>query len=355
MPVERLEPLQFGESFMPANIMTKIVEQCLTIDKNCSKIYQKLSQKAETKDMKSFWKTIDSADERHADNWNKLLNWANKGMLPLVFDKPTNVLEELKAINSKVNEMIKRSAYVHEIKKAFLIAFKLEFYLLHPAFETLSQYLRTLSDEKTPVDVYGAKINKLFEALYKYDLVSLELELLGETIYRLWKENKRMAIQSNYDALTEVLNRRGLFNAIKPLSHLAQRNKNNIAIMMIDIDRFKNINDEFGHQFGDEVLRYVARTIKSNIRGSDILGRYGGEEFLVLLSSVEPQSLYEVGEKIRRTVEKGNKNRGGVTISIGSSQAQIRSVVDKELEALINKADEKLLEAKKRGRNRVIV
>ena len=123
--------------------------------------------------------------------------------------------------------------------------------------------------------------------------------------------------------------------------------------MMIDIDRFKAINDNFGHQFGDDMLRRVAACIRECIRASDVLGRYGGEEFLVFLSSVEPVSLGEVGEKIRRAIECMPGNQAGVTVSIGIAHGHVGRGVDADIKALIHQADEKLLVAKAAGRNRI--
>jgi diguanylate cyclase (GGDEF)-like protein len=335
--------------------MANIIKRCLEIDSKALQIYEQLSNNAKTGELTAFWKAFALDLECHIRFWENLLTSADKGVFSGVFEKPDNVLEELEGIYEKVSELTIRSQSVCEAGDAFPIAFKLEFYLMHPAFETLFQYLKTLSDEKTPGEDYDAHVNRLFEALTKHNLVTIELELLGETLHRLWQENKKMAIQNSYDALTGVLNRRGLFNAIKHLAHLAHRNKNNVGIMMIDIDRFKKINDTFGHQFGDQVLRYVAETIRNNVRASDVLGRYGGEEFLVFLSSIDPDALYGVGEKMRLAVENGNKEMGRVTISIGLAQDLIVKEVDKKLSDLIRKADEKLFEAKRTGRNRVVV
>jgi len=340
---------------MKENMKVNIVKRSLEIDSKALKVYSQLSKNAKTKELSAFWGAFEKDLECHISFWQNLLTPDSKGVFSNVFEKPENVLEELNGIYEKVSELTKRSETVFEAYEAFPIAFKLEFYLLHPAFETFFQYLKTLSDEKTPGEDYDAHVNRLFEALYKHNLVTIELELLGQTLRRLWQENKKMAIQNNYDSLTGVLNRRGLFNAIKHLSHLAHRQKNNVGIMMIDIDHFKKINDKFGHQFGDEVLKYVAATLKSNIRASDVLGRYGGEEFLVFLSSTDPDSLYDVGDKIRLAVENGNKKMGRVTISIGLAQDLIEKDVDKELSLLINRADEKLFEAKNAGRNKVVV
>jgi diguanylate cyclase (GGDEF)-like protein len=200
---------------------------------------------------------------------------------------------------------------------------------------------------------YERFVNRLFDALQQNELHTLELELVGEVIHRLWKENRRMAFLSNYDELTGIFNRRGLFNAITHLAHLAQRNRNIVGVLMIDIDHFKAINDNFGHQFGDEMLRRVAACIRECIRASDVLGRYGGEEFLVFLSCVEPVSLGEVGEKIRRAIENMTGQRTTLTVSIGIANGHVGREVEADVKTLIYRADEKLLTAKAAGRNRI--
>ncbi len=333
--------------------MVNIIQTCSAIDNSATKIYQNLSSNASTVEFKQFWKGITPDEHRHSAYWARLLEWAQNGMLPQVFDKPKHIKAELETIHAKVIGLIERSNTVDNISAAFLIAFKLEFYLLHPSFETLFQYLKTLLKEETIEVDFDAQINVLFEALNKYGLETLELELLGETIHRLWEENKLMAIQNNNDPLTGVLNRRGLFNAIKPLSHLAQRNDYNIGIMMIDIDNFKEINDSLGHQAGDMFLRKIASTIKTNLRVSDLLGRYGGDEFLVFLPSVEPDAITAVGEKIRSSVEKATIKKTKITISIGLSQGKTGKDIDSCIKNLISKADKKLYTAKNAGRNRI--
>jgi len=105
-------------------------------------------------------------------------------------------------------------------------------------------------------------------------LNSLELELLGETVATLWYDNKKLATMTTHDTLMDILNRKGLFDAMNLLSHLAMRNEYYIGIMMIDINNFKKINDTYGHQKGDELLVVIADSIKANVRRSDIVGRY---------------------------------------------------------------------------------
>ena len=131
--------------------------------------------------------------------------------------------------------------------------------------------------------------------------------------------SKRLAMQTHVDYLTGILNRRGLFDTILPLSYLAKRNNYSIGIMMVDIDHFKIVNDTYGHQAGDRTLRSVAQIMKATVRSSDIVGRYGGEEFLVFLSPVDSDFLFTIAEKIRTEIESESKKDIPVTTSIGVS------------------------------------
>ncbi len=99
-----------------------------------------------------------------------------------------------------------------------------------------------------PEDEYESHLKRFIDALNQFGKTSPEMELLGETLQRLWLENRNLARQSLYDNLTGTLNRRGFFDSIKPLSYLAQRSNLMVGIMMIDIDNFKTINDSYGHR-----------------------------------------------------------------------------------------------------------
>lgn len=333
------------------NVMIQVVERCLSLDNHASRIYRLLAGNALNAKLKRFWMQMTDQNEEHVFFWNQLRTWASSGMLANLFEAPAEILAELKALEIKINDLAGRCEGIQSKDKAFAVAFKLEFYLLHNAFETLYQYYHTMNEASAAISPYDRHINTLFEALYEHDLATLELELLGETIHRLWEENRKMAILSNTDELTGVLNRRGLYNAMNHLGHLAQRNGNTVGILMIDIDHFKKVNDTHGHQIGDEVLKIVSATLKQNIRASDALGRFGGEEFLVFLSTVDADSLADVAEKIRRSVAKAEGELPQVTISIGGACDTISKNVDQGIQMLIQKADKRLLQAKQKGRN----
>jgi len=204
------------------------------------------------------------------------------------------------------------------------------------------------------VDDYDVHLTKFINALNKFSRTP-ELEILGETIQRVWEENKDLVTLSNNDPLTGIFSRRGFFQTVTPLAHLAHRNKYNIGIMMIDIDHFKKVNATHGHQAGDKILKFVANSIKSHVRGSDILGRYVGDEFIVYLSEFPPNYLDEVSEKIRNCIEVESKDGIPVTVCIGVSHKILSEEVEKEIEELTKKAGECLLQAKTTGGNKIIM
>ncbi len=159
--------------------------------------------------------------------------------------------------------------------------------------------------------------------------------------------------ESELDYLTKLYNRRTLFRMLNHLFSSSLRYKNKLSFLMIDIDHFKTVNDTYGHFMGDEVLKSLAHTLVSSIRNSDISGRFGGEEFCVILPHTDINNASIAAEKIRKNVEKEtikiDNQEISITISIGVSSMQGGDNID----TFIKRADDALYEAKESGRNRV--
>jgi diguanylate cyclase len=170
--------------------------------------------------------------------------------------------------------------------------------------------------------------------------------------YRLVMDLQKIASR---DMLTGALNRRRLEEEAERLWARRSRTGDTLAVMMIDIDHFKSVNDRYGHLAGDEVLRHLAAIAQASIRADDYFARYGGEEFCILLPSTTEQEAFSLAERLReayaaRTMEFGGKPLNS-TISIGvadSTQAGL------EFSSLLATADQALYRAKQRGRNRVV-
>ncbi len=155
------------------------------------------------------------------------------------------------------------------------------------------------------------------------------------------------------DALTGLPNRR-YFDEYVGLLARRRRAEDRVGVLMIDIDRFKKLNDTFGHGVGDHVLREVARAISGAVRTGDVPARFGGEEFAVLLRNPGRDIAVEVGERVRRAVSALDLRRigvPGVSVSVGVAVADGEEVA---LDVVIDEADRALYRAKRAGRNRVV-
>jgi diguanylate cyclase (GGDEF)-like protein len=158
------------------------------------------------------------------------------------------------------------------------------------------------------------------------------------------------------DALTGAFNRKHFDERITAELSYASRHNSPVSLLMIDLDRFKRINDTFGHIAGDQVLKSVAAVIAETIRAEDVFARYGGEEFVVIAREVDAIGGLALGERLRRLVEEmrvlqPDGERILVTISVGVATAPRGAVV--KAAALVKRADENLYAAKRGGRNRV--
>ncbi|OGO59435.1 MAG: hypothetical protein A2V85_08990 [Chloroflexi bacterium RBG_16_72_14] len=155
------------------------------------------------------------------------------------------------------------------------------------------------------------------------------------------------------DALTGLPNRR-YFDEYLGLLARRRRAEDRVGVLMIDIDRFKKLNDTFGHAVGDHVLRDVAQAIARAVREDDVPARFGGEEFAVLLKNPSPEIALEVGERVRRAVGSLDLRKlgvPGVSVSVGVAVAQSPEVA---LDIVIDEADRALYRAKRAGRDRVV-
>ncbi len=155
---------------------------------------------------------------------------------------------------------------------------------------------------------------------------------------------------SRTDALTGLLNRRTLEERIAEEFRRAQRHGDALSLLMLDLDWFKQINDQRGQPFGDKVLREVAKTLQAQIRETDLCARYGGEEFSVVLPRTSLNGALTVGERIRTAIAQGGYEGERLTVSVGIAGLPGAGSTSPEL--LLRAADEALYLAKREGRNR---
>lgn len=195
---------------------------------------------------------------------------------------------------------------------------------------------------------------------YLMVFVALLTNTLGFVLMQMEHAIERQHELATHDPLTDALNRRALLEAMERLAGLSQRQGQPLSVLMIDIDHFKRVNDSQGHAGGDAVLKEVARRLQGRLRKSDLLARFGGEEFLVLLPDTGPEQAARVAESLRASIPAsairlpGQATSLEVTVSIGVHSG-VAGKEPGQVEKFISASDAAMYQAKSQGRNRVAV
>lgn len=223
-----------------------------------------------------------------------------------------------------------------------------------------SNYVYVKAFESAPWKLYYLK-NKFdvySNSLYYVLLILVVIVLLFRVktlIKRLSASRDELERQALTDPMTKLFNRRYLSEVTKPLLELMYRNSSKLSVILLDIDKFKQINDTYGHQIGDDVIIELAETLQTYTRKSDIICRFGGEEFLILLPETTMDGALSLAEVLRLEVEKlvmvfAQNIELRFTISIGVSTVEKG---EQTLDGVITRADSALYAAKENGRNKV--
>ncbi|MCB1980424.1 MAG: GGDEF domain-containing protein [Burkholderiaceae bacterium] len=177
---------------------------------------------------------------------------------------------------------------------------------------------------------------------------------LAETNRQLQLQRDELEKQARRDSLTGLLNRREILRLAEQELARARRQGTPVSLLMLDLDDFKSINDQFGHPAGDDVLRHVAEVMTHAIRQTDQVARFGGEEFVVLLPDTPEANAWHLANKLRQKLADTPASKLGtpVTVSIGLACMAAGSPLG--LDALIQHADQALYQAKNEGRNRTV-
>jgi two-component system cell cycle response regulator len=185
-------------------------------------------------------------------------------------------------------------------------------------------------------DEFFARINNLLSSKALFD--------------QLKRERKRLIELATKDSLTTLYNRHFLLETAQRKLAEAHRHKFKLSLMVLDVDYFKRINDEFGHDGGDHVLKSIAEVLKNQFREEDLVARVGGEEFVVMLSHSDQKNSFERAEQLRKNIEDLNALGKKITVSIGLTTLDLGNSKE-TFDDLFTRADKALYESKNSGRN----
>lgn len=188
----------------------------------------------------------------------------------------------------------------------------------------------------------------------RHFVVAVEIHGSNSPRYAMRQRLEELQDMAMHDPVTGTANRRFVEISLAARLEELRRYNQSFAVMFLDVDNFKQLNDRYGHAVGDRVLKMISTTLANSLRTFDIIGRWGGEEFVALLVNIKPDDLYKLSDRLRRLVEKSrltveSGESVGVTVSIGATVARMLDTTD----SLVERADKLMYESKRRGRNLV--
>ncbi len=227
--------------------------------------------------------------------------------------------------------------------------------------ERLSKATDKIQEENTSGDlkeILDTVVLDTQEILKDNTLLAQELDKSKNKMMVLQQDLENIKKEAATDSLTGLLNRKSFDESLLKVAETACETKDPFSLLMIDIDHFKNFNDTYGHQVVDQVLKLVAATLKKGVKGGDIVSRYGGEEFTIILPDTPQRAARTVAEHLRKHVSSKDiinrgtgKVLGQIRLSVGVSEYKTKE----DLGQLIERADRALYQAKNNGRDQVVV
>jgi len=203
------------------------------------------------------------------------------------------------------------------------------------------------------------QLTELSQMIYERNRIMAEREVLLKKERKLTADlnsmNESLRILATMDSLTGVFNRRTILESLEKELRRSQRYGKVFSMIIMDIDFFKNVNDTYGHQTGDKVLRSVCDNIKANIRVNDVIGRYGGEEFLIIMPETDTDHAAIAAEKLRLAIGSNPLSEENTRVKVTASFGVSSYRQNDDTKMIIARVDKALYESKQNGRNRVTV
>jgi diguanylate cyclase (GGDEF)-like protein len=332
--------------------MREILQMCIELDRMAYDTYRALAQTCEDEEFVACFTQMAKEERTHVEWWSDLLVAWEAGLVPDIADEH-GLLERLTEIGYELELNSIDDCRGMSPDDVLDLAVKFEFYLLDPIFGELLGLVRPGSK----IDVnesYSRHVLRLVELIERrYTRPGLSSFLAG-VLRRAYRDQQRLASLSMHDQLTGLYNRRGLLGHLTQWLSWSKRYGRPLGVVLVDVDHFKTINDRYGHEIGDRALEAVADALTDAVRSSDTVGRFGGDEFVVLAPETDGAELEALMERLIAAVAEHTVLSEGerIELSVSTGGAWATGGVEVSAELLIAQADRSMYEAKGAGRNR---
>jgi len=331
----------------------EILQLCVELDRTAHKTYAELAAVCEgDEDLHTVFTSMAREERQHVDWWSDLAVAWEAGLVPDIVDEH-DILERLSEIHVEITRALSEPLEDLSVNEMLDLAGRLEFFMLDPVFGELTDLMQPGGRVEVR-DAYSRHVLRIISAIERRHSEKGLAAFLARVLQRAYRDQQRLAALAMLDQLTGQYNRRGFLGHLNQWLSWSARYGRPVSLALVDIDHFKRINDTLGHPAGDEALVAVARCLNSAVRKSDIVGRFGGDEFVVLAPETDSVELTQLMERIADAVRQTPLVAGDepliLSVSVGGAFAP--GGVDVSSESLIAAADASLYEAKAAGRDR---
>ncbi len=339
-----------------------ILDLCLAIHLKAVYIYNTLASHETRTEVITFWANLSTQMDVFVSNWKAIGELAENRNTPAsVAEIATHLdtgetIRELEYIDSKILALLNSCNKLRDNPAdSFLVAYALATYLIHPAVDNIFRRIVNLPLTTIDRDVAIKHFDDLARGAKEYSDSFIIYDLIRESLQRMWLMNKHAGSQIDVDSSTGAFSKQGLMKAVLPMVNLAQRNKYNIAIMMIGMDDIGDVYSKLGPKKGEKSVQALSKILDKNVRSSDLVGRYDFSTFFVYLSQVNQQFLYTIAQRIVDGTSPTRRMDRSLFVNIGASYGPLQENAEATLDMLINRARDCLIRARMSQNHRILI
>lgn len=336
--------------------MRTILELCIRMDELAHATYTSMAEHTAIPDLAEIFRRMAIEEKHHIEWWTNLAQAWDQGLVPDVVNDTEGLERHMRQLLQEMQETAPASYADVSDDLKLDIAARIEFFLLDPIFGELLD-LAEPGGARIHREAYARHLERVIGAIEMFYQRGDLAKFLARVLRRAWRDNLALAAFATRDPLTTLYNRRGLMTHLEQWQSWAQRYDRPLGVLLIDVDDFKSINDTHGHTVGDLALKAVAEALERTIRGSDMVARYGGDEFAVVAPETDAKELAALANRLVQAVRDSDLHDWDgasipVSISVGGVIAGPEAATG-TVDSLLAVADQSLYSAKNHGKNRI--